>query len=362
MSGGFKTIAFKDMQLADQFFDSLRQDYPEFSDWFTRKAAAGEDALVYSDDAGVGAFVYLKDEDETLPMIEEILPKAPRLKIGTLKIADRIQGERLGEGAIGLALWRWQQLGHDEVYVTVFEQHAKLVGMLKRFGFARAGSNANGESVYIKDRRRLDCSDPYKAFPFLTPHFREANLLVIEDQYHDDLFPYSEVRNAFLDSFRTAAANGVTKIYVGSPSRTKIAIGQPVLVYRKYTGDQGTPGRKSVITSYCMVTDTLWVKRDGQAPLSLDDYLARVKNKSVFAEEQLVAWYRGHSNLLLIEMVYLGYFGAGHNVNWMTLKDGGYWQDKHPYMFSYTKEQFFKILRKGDVRIENAVVDQPAAR
>lgn len=359
MPGGFLDRAFRDVDLRDPFFDSLKEDYPGFSDWFLGKTAKGERALVHEDNGGIGAFVYLKDETEGLPMVGETLPVAPRLKIGTLKIADRIQGERLGEGAIGLALWRWQQLGHDEVYVTVFEKHEKLVGILERFGFARVGDKANGESVYLKDRRTLNCHDPYRAFPFLTPDFQRGQLLAIEDRFHDALFPYSDVKDEFLESFQTAAANGVTKIYVGAPAETTITAGQPVLIYRKYTGTRGKPGYKSVVTSYCMVTEVVWAKRGGRMLLSPEEYRTRVKNKSVFSDEQLSAWYNDNKNVVVIEMVYLGYFGTGHNVNWACLKNSGYWQDRHPYMFSYTNAEFLDILRKGDVRIENVVIDQP---
>lgn len=66
---------------------------------------------MHRDSEGIGAFVYLKDEEEPIELVGETLPALPRLKIGTLKVADRAQGERLGEGAIGLALWRWRTAG-----------------------------------------------------------------------------------------------------------------------------------------------------------------------------------------------------------------------------------------------------------
>jgi hypothetical protein len=47
-----------------------------------------------------------------------------------------------------------------------------------------------------------------------------------------------------------------------------------------------------------------------------------------------VDWYRDNRNVMVVEMVYLGYFGLGHNVNW-------------------------SILERGDVDVEALVVDQP---
>lgn len=58
--------------MGDRFFDELKSDYPGnanstgFIDWFNKKAAANSTALVFDDDDGLGAFVYLKDEDEPI--------------------------------------------------------------------------------------------------------------------------------------------------------------------------------------------------------------------------------------------------------------------------------------------------------
>ena len=174
MPGSFQRMLFSDMDAEDGFFDSLKEDYPDFATWFERKTAAEETALVHHDDEGIGAFVYLKEETEPISLVGATLPAAPRLKIGTLKVATRAQGERLGEGAIGLALWRWRYSGHSEVYVTVYEKHESLVGILRKFGFSRVGMKDNGESVYVKDRRRLDYDDAYLCFPFLDPGFESA--------------------------------------------------------------------------------------------------------------------------------------------------------------------------------------------
>ena len=42
---GMEYKAFGEIDLADPFFDSLKADYVEFSEWYRRKADAGERAL-----------------------------------------------------------------------------------------------------------------------------------------------------------------------------------------------------------------------------------------------------------------------------------------------------------------------------
>lgn len=64
---------------------------------------------MYEDEEGIGLFAALKQEDEEIVLSNSVMPKNPRLKIATFKIADRLQGQRLGEGAIAYILWTWQQ-------------------------------------------------------------------------------------------------------------------------------------------------------------------------------------------------------------------------------------------------------------
>ena len=360
MPGSFEPVLFRDVRIDDDFFASLKEDYDpvEFAKWCAKKSAEDAEALVYRDAQGIGAFVYLKDEDEPIPLLGETLPAEPRVKIGTLKVAEHNQGERLGEGAIGLALWHWRETGRNQVYVTVFPKHESLIAMLRKFGFRLAGSKENGESVYLKDRRAPDFSTAYRCFPLLDPTFECANLLPIEDRYHDILFPYSELANTqqLEASFRSDAANGVTKMYFSKAASLATAPRHPILVYRIHTG-QGQKAFKSVVTSYCIVTDVTRVKGHGQALEPFEEYRSRVRNKSVFGDEEIANWYRG-ANLTTVEMVYLGYFGAGNNVNYRWLVDNGYWRDMHPHQFVYSPAELAAILKEGGVDLATLVANQ----
>ena len=122
-----------------------------------------------------------------------------------------MKGNRQGEGTLGIALWRWQQSGLNEIYVTVFPKHDVLIMLLERFGFFLAGHNKRGEGIYMKDRRKLDLSDPLKAFPFIRKNYGKAYMLPINDDYHDKLFPYSEVARNAREVEEIAAGNGISK-------------------------------------------------------------------------------------------------------------------------------------------------------
>ena len=82
----------------------------------------------------------------------------------------------------------------------------------------------------------------------------------------------------------------------------------------------------------------------------------RIRNKTVFEREEIQEKYM-NSNLIVIEMLYYGYFGAGNNVNWWWLKNNGFWPDKYPSTARLSKDQFMAILKEGDVDVSNVIID-----
>ena len=362
MSGIFSLRKFSDIELEDPIFDSLKNDYQgsvkstEFNTWFINKAREGRTALVFDDDEGLGAFIAIKPEIESVELDETVLPAKQRLKICTLLIAPRFRGQRLGEGAIGLVLWKWQDLGYEEIYLTVYETHQDLIGQLTKFGFVLAG-HRDGECVYVKNRNCIDYSDPYKSFPFIDPHFSEAGYLIVNDYFHDTLFPYSELKRNSFDKVILDVTNGLSKIYIGSPtSQLGFKTGDPVFVYRKHTGP-GSKGYNSCVTSFCMVKDIVWVKKDNTSTISYEEYMNRIGNKSIYDPHKLREQYTNEKNLVIIELVYYGFFGKGNNVNWVWLKNNGCWGDGYPIAQKLSHEQFDKILEEGNVDVSNVIID-----
>ncbi len=363
MAGKFELRKFSDIDINDPFFDSLKSDYPGtsnstgFTQWFNRKVTEGKTALVFDDEQGIGAFVCIKTENEAIQLKNEILPQTRRLKISTLRIAERYRGQRLGEGAIGLILWKWQELGLEDVYVTVFDKQDVLISQLTKYGFELAGRNLDGECVYLRSRKSVDYSDPYKSFPFINPGFQKAGYLIVDDVFHDTLFPYSELKNNKASKVVLDVSNGISKIYVGSPyTPPHYKSGEPVFIYRKHTGT-GAKKYKSCLTTYCVVKEVITVKSKGTAFMSYSDYLKRVGNKSVYKETDLQTKYNILTNLVLVDLVYYGYFGEGNNVNMDWLSRNGCWGNCYPTQIRLTPEQFKKILREGNINVDNVIID-----
>lgn len=365
MPGRFYRKPFSSINLDDPFFDSLKADYPgsisstRFIEWFHKKAESGAEALIFEDELGLGAFVCLKNNEvEPLTLADgRVLPSIPRMKISTIKIDDRYQNQRIGEGAIGLILWKWQEARVEEIYVTVFEKQTTLLSLLDKFGFVCAGYNQNGERIYIKSRKSIDYSDPCKSFPFLDPGIQHAGCLAIDMDYHDTMFAFSDLARTLQERVDISVANGLKKVYIGSPRRLAFCEGDPVLIYRKYTGSEGKPGYKSVVTGYCVVTRIVKIKDNGTPLYSFNKYREMIGNKSVFNEDELRNKYNDSDHLTIIELVYYGYFGAGNNVNWVWLNRNGCEFESHPMTTRYNRIQFEKVLREGNIDVSNVIID-----
>jgi len=364
MAGKFSFKKFAEIDIEDPLFDELKLDYPGnehstgFEAWFARKVTEGATALIFYDEEGLGAFIAFKDENEPIELVSETLPAMLRLKISTLTLAPRYRGQRLGEGAMGLILWQWRHRKSQEIYVTIFEKHELLIRQLKRFGFCLRGKNLNGELVYMRSRASIDYTDPYKTFPFINPNFDHAGYLVVNDEYHDTLFPYSELKNTLQETVGLSVANGMSKIYIGSPtSPFPYEIGEPILIYRRYTGTVGKPGFKSCVTSFCVVTDIIVAKERGISRMSVEELLARIGNKSVFNDYDIRIKHRDENSLVIVEMLYCGYFGSGNNVNWVWLKDNGYMPEQYPTTVRLSPDGFKSILAEGGYDVSDVIID-----
>lgn len=354
MSGKFSWSHLSDININDPFFDTLRSDYPEFNEWFLKKSVEGREALVFRDNYGLGAFICLKKEKETIELRDKILPERSRLKISTMKIAERFRGQRIGEGALGVCLWFWRGAQVEEIYVTIYSKQELLISLFLKFGFECIGEKANGEMVYVKNRRRLSFIDPYKAFPYISSKFTRAGMIPIQEEYHDKLFPYSELMGQRKIQ-EVTAGNGVTKVFIAAPqSKVSYCINEPVYIYRIYNGN----GKKykSVITSFCTITHLDWVKSNGRYLLTFENFMKKVGNKTIFSPEELLTFYKEKYNLLIIEMVYNGYFGKGHNINFQSLKENGLFET-YPYNIEYGKPEFEQILKMGGKNVQNIIID-----
>lgn len=287
---------FKDIDLASEFFDSLRGDYQGFDDWFRRKAE--ERAYVLTTASGaLCAFLYLKIEEGPVEDVTPNLPAGRHLKVGTLKI--EAHGTRLGERMLKKVFDNAIAWDVDDIYVTVFEKHQGLVALLQRYGFVKI-ANKGGESVYGRPLWQ-HCGDVLKDYPQITVRKQKQYLLAIWPEFHTRLFPDSILDTEPLDIVEDVShSNSIRKIYISfSRDAANLKAGDGIVIYRTSDG-KGPAYHRAVATSLCVVEEA----REWSSFNTEQEYLTYCSGYSVFTDEELVEFYRTKRSLVVLKFTY----------------------------------------------------------
>lgn len=351
-----KHLPFKEIDLQDPFFDSLRADYPGFDVWFNKKVLTNERAYVYYDEKvnQLRDFLYLKREDDEVSDVEPMLPPLKRIKVGTLKIDAR--GTRRGERLIKKIMDHAIHENADEIYVTVFPKHERLIRMLKEYGFVEKAvkrhEGKDPELVLVKKMGAVH-GDIYKDYPKVNLSDNKKYVLSIWPQYHTRLFPESILKNEEILSDELirdiSPTNSIHKIYVCNMDGVKyLRKGDLLAIYR--TSDGGPARFRSVVTSICTVEEVK-VKSDFD---NEEEYLRYCSQYSIFTEAELKYCFK-KQNVFVIKMLYnialnkrvtngslIDDFGISPNIYW------GF--------FQLTDDQFKMLLEKGKAN-ENYIID-----
>jgi hypothetical protein len=269
---------FGNMDVADPFFDSFREDYPEFDRWFNRKA--DEAAYVCHSDGSLLAFLYLKTEGkaEDYSDIDPPLPPDRRLKIGTFKVA--LNGYRLGERFLKIAFDNALAKGVNEIYVTIFDRtmgQVRLLNLLTDFGFVRHGVNRRGEHVLVRQfRPEANRRQPRQTYPFFSS---EAGIFIVPiyPEYHTELFPDSILRTESPADFveNEPHRNAISKTYICRSIERDLVSGDIIVFYR--TGGY----YKSVVTTLGIVENIV-----DKIP-SESEFIALCRKRTVFTDVEL---------------------------------------------------------------------------
>lgn len=345
-------IKFSSINLNDTFFDSLKSDYSEFSNWFAKKSELGEEAFVqYGEQGDLLGFLFLKDESQEIDnKITPLMETKKRLKVGTFKIVPH--NTRLGEKFIKKIMDYAVYGGYEEVYVTIYPKHECLINLLTKYGFKHYGEKLK-ELVLIKNFSTC-IGDMLSDYPLIQPKHKRKFMLSIYPKFHTQLFSDSilknEVRNAEDLVKDVSFSNSIHKVYICfMPKTANLKKGDILTIYRTNDG-MGSARFRSVVTSVCQVEEVK-TKNDF---MSLDDYLNYCSSYSIFPKDDLRKWYR-NDNLVVIKMTY-NIALAKRLTRGMLLDEAGISPTLYWGFFQLTDNQFDYILRKGNVN-ENFIID-----
>ena len=190
-------VAAYEIPKGDAIFESLREGYPGFDDWWERCCKAHRPCWVVFDDGLLAGLVVRKDErqDDT----DARTPATKILKVCTFKVRPERRGTKLGELLLRQVLWFAASNAYDLAYVTTFPEQQALIDLLEEFGFVRTHEKRDGEFIYEKTFSRVppnpkpdeDLYDVartnYPAVPL--PSRQAAYAVPIRELWHDILFP-----------------------------------------------------------------------------------------------------------------------------------------------------------------------------
>lgn len=334
---------FGNVNLDDEFFDSFKEDYNEFANWFNRKA--DEISYICITDDSVKAFLYLKQEgqDENYDNIEPLLPRKNRLKIGTFKVTST--GYKLGERFLKIIFDNALQFNVDEIYVTIFDkrdEQSRLIYLLEDWGFTHWGikTTENGiEQVYIRDCKPTpNLNNPKLSFPSVSRRTRKW-IVPIYPEYHTELFPDSILNNESPTNFteNEPYRNAIKKVYISRSYERNLNNGDLILFYR--TKFKGPAHHTSVISTIGVVENVVTQINDE------NHFIELCRKRSVFDNDELKKyWNWNKSNRpFIVNFLYLDSFPMP-KVNLAKLRASNIIQDAPRGFEPLTDEQFNKIL------------------
>lgn len=288
------------IDLNDPLFDSLREDYKGFDDWFREKCAREHRKCWVVEVGGALAGIVIR-KDETRAEAAITSPGEKILKVCTFKMAPAFRGEKFGEQLLKQCLWFAQSNAYDVVYLTAFSDKEELLHLLQTYGFKTTARQENGELVVEKVMRRsplpVDAqTDILELDRASYPRFFDGPSVAkycvpIQGAYHEKLFPEISYRaplplfsDPSLDRERTATSrqervpgNTIRKVYLCRAQANNLRAGDVLLFYLS----------KDDRLEWSQSLTTVGIVERCQESRDADDLIRLTAKRSVFSAAEL---------------------------------------------------------------------------
>lgn len=337
-------LTFADVDIGDKFFDSLKEDYPGFEQWYEKKSESHADAYVqYDSNNKLQGFLYVKMEEESI--VRDVTPNivANRiLKVGTFKIDSH--GTKMGEQFLKVIFDYAIDQAADVCYLTIYDKHESLIKLVSKYGFNEYGTKGNGkylEKVYVK-KMYTQTGDIFKDYPVVNSGGNKKYMLSIYPQYHSKMFPESiltnESRNIIKDISYT---NSIQKVYVCSMKGVEELKKGDILVLYRTADDGRTAEYSAVATTVCTVIEM----RLQDTFKNFEEFYDYTCKYTIFDRDDLYHWYK-RGGLKVIRLVY-NFPLRKRIVRHELIETLGIERDKYWGFFELTDEEFNSIVNCG---------------
>ena len=210
---------------SQSFFDSLRQSYDGFDNWYQQKAEEQRKCWCIEDDNKkvVAICIYKQEQDAQLTDNGEKV-KGKILKLCTFKVDSSARGKKLGERLLFIAFDYCVKNNIDWVYLHTYgEEQKTLVGLCEEYGFYFLGKYKK-DDVYIKPMKlKQEDLGSLESLIRYYPFFQDNNtvqkyIIPIQPKYHEDLFPdFSSMKGSLFESDQSlysSQGNTIKKAYL----------------------------------------------------------------------------------------------------------------------------------------------------
>lgn len=280
--------------------------------------------------------------------MDDVIPPLPslnRLKVGTFKI--NAHGTKLGERFLKKIFDHAVYLGVKEIYVTIFEKHAGLLSLLKKYGFSEVATKETATGIELVLTKKLNATykDVVFSYPEISLNSASKYLLSLYPVWHTRLLPDSILKNEKSEIIKDVShANSIHKVYLAAmDGMEKLKRGDILLIYR--TGDgQGAARFRAVATSICVVEEY----RHISSFKNKDDFLKSCAPYSIFTDSELNAFWNNKKYPYIIKFTYnvalTKRLTRGSMIDQIGLKEDAYWG-----FMPLTDEQLVNIAAAGGV-------------
>jgi EVE domain len=287
-------------QLAGTFFESIRNDYADFNNWFNRIAMAGRCAWVYREsgqDDVQAICIYTLQTNERITDEGQIL-EGPALKLCTFKVGDAVRGRKIGELFLRAAFQFASIHQCEHIFLHANEdQQVHLTDLIEDFGFRVVGTYM-GDAVFVKDHPVQPPALQMERFEYVRrfyPHYLDdlevqKFIVPIKPEFHDILFPDWLSPGTALPSNHPQrhVGNAIKLAYLSNSLSKRPRAGDLVLFYRSHDN--------KAVTTLGVVERYEW--------MSEPDEIARVvSRRTVYTDAQITQMATGETKVMLFRVI-----------------------------------------------------------
>lgn len=293
-----KEAALHEIDLNSSFFNTLRDDYPEFNQWYKRSSRNGRRAWSYRSKPGsVDAILIFKEESNEIVTDDNRALPGKTLKLCTFKVSEDVRGRKIGELFLKAAFRYATANDIIHIYITMRPgRHDFLQDLCIDFGFEYCGAY-KGDNVFVKehpieppmfDAGSITLLDYNKQF---YPHFIYNKLVnkyivPIKPVYHKILFPDNQEQ---LDLFSySAVGNAIKQAYLCRARIGGIRPGDVLLFYRS--------GDRKAITSIGIAENIQDIK-------DLEKIMQMVSKRTVYSFTEIAEMAKKKTKVILFRLV-----------------------------------------------------------